>query len=310
MKPTVFLGGGRITGALIAGLRLAKYDAPIIVHDRHPQKLRRLQRQYRVQVEADLHRAVERAGLLIVAVRPGSVRELLREIDEVSRPITAVSLAAGVPLSNTPPWIRTASALGEGDAQPRLPERPGIDRRDFQSRDRPNGSAHRQRIVRESRAGAGNPGEQIRRVYRDLFLQSWISCSGHARGRGAIPWPGPENGINRGGPRPGRWNCCLAGRERSPASSFARSGHAGRHRRDRHDSHGRSGTPACGGTRPEGWGGTGAQARKAVKAAPCGSFSNPCAGVFHLERCRGISCFTQFALVFYFSVHERDLWHE
>ena len=99
MKPTVFLGGGRITGALIAGLRLAKYDAPIIVHDRHPQKLRRLQRQYRVEVETDLHRAVERAGLLIVAVRPGSVRELLREIDEVSRPITAVSLAAGVPLS-------------------------------------------------------------------------------------------------------------------------------------------------------------------------------------------------------------------
>jgi pyrroline-5-carboxylate reductase len=33
---TVFLGGGRITNALVAGLRLAKYDKPIIVHDRNP----------------------------------------------------------------------------------------------------------------------------------------------------------------------------------------------------------------------------------------------------------------------------------
>jgi len=101
VKATVFLGGGRITGALLAGLRLVGYDRPIRVHDRHPEKLQKLKRQYGIAVEPDLHRAVESAHLLIVAVRPDSVRGLLQEVGthKIRRPFTAVSLAAGVPLS-------------------------------------------------------------------------------------------------------------------------------------------------------------------------------------------------------------------
>lgn len=99
MKATVFLGGGRITGALISGLRLAGYGHPIIVYDRHASKMRQLQRQFGVGAERDLQRAVAQAGLLVVAVRPDSMRELLAAIGAVSRRIMAVSLAAGVPLS-------------------------------------------------------------------------------------------------------------------------------------------------------------------------------------------------------------------
>jgi pyrroline-5-carboxylate reductase len=108
MKATVFLGGGRITSALVAGLRLAKYDQPIIVHDRHSRKLQQLKRRHDVLVEANLHRAVESAHVLIVAVRPDSVHELLREIGarRSQRQVTAVSLAAGIPLS------KLQSALG------------------------------------------------------------------------------------------------------------------------------------------------------------------------------------------------------
>ena len=104
----VFLGGGRITGALLAGLRLAGYSQPIVVHDRHPQKLRQLRIQYGVKVEPDLHRAVEQAHLLVVAVRPDSVRELLRQIGQFqskARPTIAVSLAAGIPLKNLRTWL-------------------------------------------------------------------------------------------------------------------------------------------------------------------------------------------------------------
>lgn len=112
---TVFLGGGRITTALIAGLRLAKYDRPIIVHDRNPDKLRRLKRQYDVTAEPDLHRAVKQARLLMIAVRPTSVSYLLREIGKISRPLSAVSLAAGIPLSKLHarlrPPVRWARAM-------------------------------------------------------------------------------------------------------------------------------------------------------------------------------------------------------
>ncbi len=101
---TVFLGGGRITGALLAGLRLAGYDQPIVVHDRHPQKLRQLKAQYGVKVEPNLLRAVEQAHLLIVAVRPDSVRELLQQIGQ-ARPALTVSLAAGIPFKNLRTWM-------------------------------------------------------------------------------------------------------------------------------------------------------------------------------------------------------------
>jgi len=94
----VFLGGGRITSAMLAGLRLAKTKHRLIVHDRNPAKLRQLKRTYAIAPEPDLRKAVDEADVLLLAVRPGSVAELLHEIGKVSRPRLAVSLAAGVPL--------------------------------------------------------------------------------------------------------------------------------------------------------------------------------------------------------------------
>jgi pyrroline-5-carboxylate reductase len=117
VKATVFLGGGRISSAFLSGLRLAEYSRPIIVHDRHAKKLRQLKREYGVITEADLHRAVESAHILIIAVRPDSVRELLKQIGlhPIRRRLTAVSLAAGIPLSKLQaglgPPVRWARAM-------------------------------------------------------------------------------------------------------------------------------------------------------------------------------------------------------
>jgi pyrroline-5-carboxylate reductase len=106
MKATVFLGGGRITAALVAGLRLAKYDRQIIVHDYHRDKLSLVKRQYGVTAEPDLQRAVAQARLLIIAVRPNSVRSLLQEIGTIHRSLSTVSLAAGIPLSKLRAQLR------------------------------------------------------------------------------------------------------------------------------------------------------------------------------------------------------------
>ena len=100
MSATVFLGGGRITGALISGLRLAEYRPTIIVHDRHASKMRALQKRFGIIPEPDLEHAVRCAKLLIIAVRPDGVKEILREIGNVRKPVIAVSLAAGIPLPN------------------------------------------------------------------------------------------------------------------------------------------------------------------------------------------------------------------
>jgi pyrroline-5-carboxylate reductase len=100
MSTVVFLGGGRITSAMLAGLRLGKTRHRLVVHDRNRGKLRDLKKRYAVAVEPDLNRAVKQGDVLIVAVRPSSVRELLQMVGKakVNRRLLAVSLAAGVPL--------------------------------------------------------------------------------------------------------------------------------------------------------------------------------------------------------------------
>lgn len=116
MKAVVFLGGGRITAALIAGLRLAGDRRPILVHDRNPEKLRALQREFQVEAAGDLKSALLRAEalraeMLIIAVRPGSVAELMEEIGRsgvMVRARIAVSLAAGIPLK------KLRAGLGRG----------------------------------------------------------------------------------------------------------------------------------------------------------------------------------------------------
>ena len=100
MKAIVFLGGGRIASAMVAGLRLAGNEKNIVVYDRNPEKLRKLRRETRVEIARDLKSAVQRAEMLIVAVRPASVKGILDEIaaSGVPAPKLCVSLAAGIPL--------------------------------------------------------------------------------------------------------------------------------------------------------------------------------------------------------------------
>jgi pyrroline-5-carboxylate reductase len=115
VKTIVFLGGGRITAALLAGLHVAKYRQPILVCDHNEQKLGQLKKLYGVSIERDLHRAVAQARLLIIAVQPSSVPELLREIGYLDHPLAAVSLAAGICLANlraqVGPPVRWARAM-------------------------------------------------------------------------------------------------------------------------------------------------------------------------------------------------------
>jgi pyrroline-5-carboxylate reductase len=121
----VFLGGGRITSALLAGLRLSRYGGPLVVHDRNPRKLRALKREFGVAIEPDLPRAIEHASLLIVAVRPSDVAEILEKTRHIlslptfpktsHRTLLACSLAAGVPLAalqkRIGPPVRWARAM-------------------------------------------------------------------------------------------------------------------------------------------------------------------------------------------------------
>lgn len=105
-SPVVFLGGGNITSALCAGLRLAGDRREIVVYDRNLEKLRPLRRGSRVQMAQDLQSAMEGASMLVLAVRPASVAEMLAEVRVCGfAKGLGVSLAAGVPLHNLRAWL-------------------------------------------------------------------------------------------------------------------------------------------------------------------------------------------------------------
>lgn len=106
-KAIVFLGGGRITGALAAGLRLAGYEGRLVAYDRNPEKLRALRRESKMEVARDLKSAVEQSEMLVAAVRPASVKEVLAEVVQsgASPPRLCVSLAAGIPLARLRKWL-------------------------------------------------------------------------------------------------------------------------------------------------------------------------------------------------------------
>jgi pyrroline-5-carboxylate reductase len=99
METVVFLGGGRITSAIVRGLGLRPTKFRLVVHDHKARNLLAFQKVRGVSTEARLAAAVAQADMLIVAVRPNSVRKVLHAIGQVPRPLLAVSLAAGLPFS-------------------------------------------------------------------------------------------------------------------------------------------------------------------------------------------------------------------
>src|SRR3979411_2055052 len=94
----LFLGGGCITSAMSAGLRLAGCRKKIIVYDRNQKKLSALGRESQVEIAHGLKSELAHDEMLIIAVRPNSVAEILDEVKDcgISPPKLCVSLAAGV----------------------------------------------------------------------------------------------------------------------------------------------------------------------------------------------------------------------
>jgi pyrroline-5-carboxylate reductase len=112
---TLFIGGGNIGAAMIAGLRVGKYAAPIAVHDHRTERMRLLRRAHGATEEPDLGTGVRTARLIVLAVRPDAAEEMLRELNvalERGSPREPrkilVSVMAGLPLA----WLRKRIRAG------------------------------------------------------------------------------------------------------------------------------------------------------------------------------------------------------
>ncbi|GBE33768.1 pyrroline-5-carboxylate reductase [bacterium BMS3Bbin06] len=91
-----FIGGGNMAGALIGGIK-ERADEDISVYDRKGERLEYLKRKYRVKVAKSNVEVVASSDVLVLAVKPGNMAEVLQEIKgHVGREHLVVSIAAGI----------------------------------------------------------------------------------------------------------------------------------------------------------------------------------------------------------------------
>ena len=98
-KKIVLVGGGNMGEALIAGLLSSGRWKPsqITVCDIRHNHLASLRRRYKVNVSTDNRLAVREAGIVLLAVKPQQMKQVLGDLSPILRPSQMVlSIAAGI----------------------------------------------------------------------------------------------------------------------------------------------------------------------------------------------------------------------
>jgi pyrroline-5-carboxylate reductase len=93
------IGGGNMGEALIAGLLASKEwnPADIVVADNRPEALARLEKAYKITVSKDNQAAIDKATIVLFAVKPQQIKTVLDELGPLLRVDQLVlSIAAGV----------------------------------------------------------------------------------------------------------------------------------------------------------------------------------------------------------------------
>jgi pyrroline-5-carboxylate reductase len=101
-KKLAFLGGGNMAEALVRGLLRARTSEPgeIVVTGRRAERLEELGKQYGVGTSQDNVAAAKNAEVVVLAVKPQAMGELLEQVGPViAAQHLVISIAAGVPIA-------------------------------------------------------------------------------------------------------------------------------------------------------------------------------------------------------------------
>jgi len=99
MNKIGFIGGGKMASAILKGIINSKWAAPeeIIVSDKNEDALKTLKENYGVNTAAGNIEAVKNAQIILFAVKPFVLRDVLNEIKEYLTPAKLIlSIAAGI----------------------------------------------------------------------------------------------------------------------------------------------------------------------------------------------------------------------
>jgi pyrroline-5-carboxylate reductase len=102
-RKIAILGGGRIGEALLSGLLSSGWRnaGEIVVTDRGEERVAELRERYGAKATSDNAAAVAGAGLVVIAVKPQDIDELLGQIGQhLTSGQTVVSVAAAIPTAH------------------------------------------------------------------------------------------------------------------------------------------------------------------------------------------------------------------
>ena len=109
-----FIGGGNMASSLIGGLIADGYDSrQITVSDPDSHKLAQLAAHFGVNTETDNRKAIDRAKVVVLAVKPQALKAVAQDIAETvakTKPLV-ISIAAGIQESALSGWLGGDVAL-------------------------------------------------------------------------------------------------------------------------------------------------------------------------------------------------------
>ena len=113
MKSCVFIGGGNMASCIVSGLSNIHTDEyRITVCDPNQAKLDLLKEKYKVEICLSNMKAVKHADLLILAVKPQSIRSVINEIQSLIKSSTIIiSVAAGVKTTSIKSWLGKSNVI-------------------------------------------------------------------------------------------------------------------------------------------------------------------------------------------------------
>lgn len=107
MSKIAFIGGGNMASAILGGLIENGYNSQdILVSDPSAEKLAELKAQFSVQTFADNNQAIAQADVVILAVKPQVMQQVLAPISDslkTKQPLI-ISVAAGISLESLGKW--------------------------------------------------------------------------------------------------------------------------------------------------------------------------------------------------------------
>ena len=98
-KKLSFIGGGNMEEAMLRGLLKKKIFTPkqVLVSEPRKDRTKSLSQKYRIRVTSDNKAAVRFGGIIILAVKPQIMREVLQELaGVVTKKHVVISIAAGI----------------------------------------------------------------------------------------------------------------------------------------------------------------------------------------------------------------------